>query len=862
MQNEQFLYNKFNTLSEMDILNKNIPLYISKNLNENFQIREYQKEAFARFLYYLIDYKNKKLPISLLYNMATWSGKTFVMAWLILALYENGYRNFLFFVNSTNIIEKTKDNFLNNNSSKYLFNEKIELDWKIVNIKEVTNFSSNNYDNINIKFTTIQWLHSDLNSIKENWLSYEDFIDKKIVILSDEAHHINALTKTWKLWVSEAQEKTSWENTIMKILNSHLDNILLEFTATIDLNNENIVQKYMDKIIYKYDLKDFRLDWYSKEVDILKADMEQKDRILQSLILSQYRLKIAEKNKIYCKPVILFKAQKTIAESVQNLENFKDLIKCLKSEQLENIKTKSTTEIIKKAFLFFEESNINLDDLVKELKDDFCENNCISANDNSDLVSIKLNTLEEKNNNIRAVFAVAKLNEGWDVLNLFDIVRLYWDDWITANRSNVIDKKTWKIKSWPQTMAEAQLIWRWARYFPFVSEKALWEDKYKRKFDNKNDELKILETFYYHTFFDNMYITEIRQALKDVWMIDSIDKKDFSLKFKDSFKNSEFYKNWVIFTNEKKVKDYSNIDSFEKIWLQTKRYDFKGIFSWKSYDLEVFDDKKNEFKLEKEPKTLTLKNIEKNIVKKALQRNDFYKFSNLKRYLWKLKSIDDFIYSDNYLWWIKIDFFSSIDILDNLNNQHKLKAVSSLLWYLELEIKDKKVEFEWTKQFKAKAISIYDFEKSIKVDLWVDWFWINKEWFVFEKINWSSEEINFIQLFEKKIEELTNKYTDIYLIRNERTIAIYSFLDWDRFEPDFLLFMKEKVSKNPITYQIFIEPKWNHLLELDKWKQDFLLKIENESEIIEMDLKDYRLIWLPFYNKELENQFEDSFKKF
>ena len=424
MQNEQFLYNKFNTLSEMDILDKNIPLNITKNLNEKFKIREYQKEAFARFLYYLNDYKNKRLPIHLLYNMATWSGKTFVMAWLILALYENGYRNFLFFVNSTNIIEKTKDNFLNNNSSKYLFNEKIELDWKIVNIKEVTNFSSNNYDNINIKFTTIQWLHSDLNSIKENWLSYEDFIDKKIVILSDEAHHINALTKTWKLWVSEAQEKTSWENTIMKILNSHLDNILLEFTATIDLNNENIVQKYMDKIIYKYDLKDFRLDWYSKEVDILKADMEQKDRILQSLILSQYRLKIAEKNKIYCKPVILFKAQKTIAESVQNLENFKDLIKCLKSEQLENIKTKSTTEIIKKAFLFFEESNINLDDLVKELKDDFCENNCISANDNSDLVSIKLNTLEEKNNNIRAVFDVAKLNEGWDVLNLFDIVRL------------------------------------------------------------------------------------------------------------------------------------------------------------------------------------------------------------------------------------------------------------------------------------------------------------------------------------------------------------------------------------------------------------------------------------------------------
>ena len=30
--------------------------------------------------------------------------------------------------------------------------------------------------------------------------------------------------------------------------------------------------------------------------------------------------------------------------------------------------------------------------------------------------------LEDKNNEYRAIFAVDKLNEGWDVLNLFDIV--------------------------------------------------------------------------------------------------------------------------------------------------------------------------------------------------------------------------------------------------------------------------------------------------------------------------------------------------------------------------------------------------------------------------------------------------------
>lgn len=102
-------------------------------------------------------------------------------------------------MNSTTVIEKTKVNFLDSNSSKYLFHDKIVFDGKHIHIKEVSNFSSNMSENINIKFTTIQGLHTDLNTIKENGLSYEDFEDKKIVILSDEAHHINSSTKSGKL---------------------------------------------------------------------------------------------------------------------------------------------------------------------------------------------------------------------------------------------------------------------------------------------------------------------------------------------------------------------------------------------------------------------------------------------------------------------------------------------------------------------------------------------------------------------------------------------------------------------------------------------------------------------------------------
>jgi len=112
--------------------------------------------------------------------------------------------------------------------------------------------------------------------------------------------------------------------------------------------------------------------------------MEQNDRILQALLLSQYRLKVAEKNKIYCKPVILFKAQKTVKESEENLINFNNLIKKLKKEDLEKIKNTTNEKTILKAFNFFKENKVSLDNLVSELQTDFASENCLSANDNKE----------------------------------------------------------------------------------------------------------------------------------------------------------------------------------------------------------------------------------------------------------------------------------------------------------------------------------------------------------------------------------------------------------------------------------------------------------------------------------------------
>ncbi|HHE76579.1 MAG TPA: hypothetical protein ENL27_01190 [Candidatus Parcubacteria bacterium] len=70
---------------------------------------------------------------------------------------------------------------------------------------------------MNICFTTIQKLHTDLHNEKENSLTLEDFKDKKIVLISDEAHHGQVQTKNGQRGLPAfGWEKPNWENTVEK----------------------------------------------------------------------------------------------------------------------------------------------------------------------------------------------------------------------------------------------------------------------------------------------------------------------------------------------------------------------------------------------------------------------------------------------------------------------------------------------------------------------------------------------------------------------------------------------------------------------------------------------------------------------
>ena len=104
-----FLYEKIEVLNESGKLAELADI-INSGLASHIQLREYQEEAFKYFItYYENENLSKNKQIHTLFHMATGSGKTVIMAGLILYLYTQGYRKFMFFVDQTNILEKTKE---------------------------------------------------------------------------------------------------------------------------------------------------------------------------------------------------------------------------------------------------------------------------------------------------------------------------------------------------------------------------------------------------------------------------------------------------------------------------------------------------------------------------------------------------------------------------------------------------------------------------------------------------------------------------------------------------------------------------------------------------------------------------------
>ncbi len=837
-----------------------------ENLNPNFELREYQISAIARFIEYFENEQDKKLPIQLLFNMATGSGKTLLMVAFILYLYEKGYRHFVFFVDKTNIINKTIDNFINLKSSKYLFANRIFIDGQEILVKQTENLSKNETENINIHFTTISGLHTRLNNPQQNYVTFDDFKKFKTVFISDEAHHINALTKN-KLSKTEEEGKKSWEYTVNKLVSSREDNILLEFTATIDWKNPSIFVKYKDKVLMEYDLKRFREDKFSKDVFLFQSDSEMTERMLQAIIVSQYRRKVAEKNKILLKPVLLMKSNK-INESKINYDLFVKLINNLKSTDIKKIakiagKIEDENNILKKAFEFFITAKITNSDLVKELKVEFNEDRLIEINskDESEEKQISINRLEEDDNEIRVVFAVDMLNEGWDVLNLFDIVRLYG----TRDNGN-------------PTIQEAQLIGRGARYNPFVLDDP--NEKYKRKFDDElNNELRVIEQLHFHSIQNYRYISELRKALKEGGIMRKSGTEK-TLKVKDSFKETRFYKKGLLWKNKRIIDKRENVKSINEFIDKDRTYKVNIESSANINVIAGFGKEKIKQNNEKS-EFIKINAMSRHITRKALDRFPFFYFQNLISYFPHIKSIDEFIISEKYLGGITLEITASekehsatvlfkklISVIESIKNDikansSKYRGTSEFQSVKVKEVvKDKNLIVEEPREgskqergLSMSGISSNGLITDIPLDL------SDENWYVYNDDYGTDEEKYLVKFIYDIKDKLHKSFKEVFLIRNQKLLDLFTFKKGNKFEPDYILMLGDEKSKANYL-QLFIEPKGKQLEEGEIWKEEFLSEIKQEAEIVNLFENDqYKIFGLPFFQESKKADFKNQLKE-
>ncbi|WRC40151.1 DEAD/DEAH box helicase family protein [Helicobacter pylori] len=809
-----------------------LPTHITSNLKK--ELRDYQKQAIYNYLEKRQSHPTQK---HFMFEMATGSGKTLVMAGLILECCKQGYQNFIFFVNSTSILEKTKLNFTDSVSSKYLFSENININDENTEIKSINNLNESHNNAINIYFSTIQGLFSLFTKAKENAITLEDLKDQKLVFLADEAHHLNTETKK-KLNDSEASEKRNWESVVKLALEQNKDNLLLEFSATIP-KEKSVEEKYKNLKVATYTLKEFSEDKFCKNIYSLSYEnKELETRFLGACVSSLYKELLAQHHNIEnFKPCILFKSER-IEDSKENQERFNAFLENLSPLDLENFFNHSRNDFFKAAKSFFDEQN-HTPNLVALLQNKFKESVQINTNNEKELEKgmLLLNSLEDRDNPKRVIFSVDKLNEGWDVLNLFDIVRL-------KNKASQKD-----------TIKDAQLIGRGARYYPFSYNdfKPSRIEFYQRKFDFPNP-LSALERLDYHAIYNSEFIAKLKKELQDLGL-GLIEKEKTTIPLTPTKRFKCYYAS----NTKDKKKNLFNMDYSDPVEATLKSLHVP-LFGF------IVREKKVDFKeenkgdttyyiphtLDKIPlnyflKALNLKNLDFKTLKKAFKKHAFNnKVGFIEQYISPLKT--NFHKNqkfDNNEILLKLAVYIIGNLKDTLLKEQDKYEVSAL------ELK----EFETHN----KSLSASEWEKDIPF----------YEWLLFKDMRKldSKLEREFLYFINKNKEILDKKFKEWCVLRNDHFTELKVFCNIEGpfyaqgFEPDFILFAQTHEDEF-LGFTCYMEAKGEHLEPSNAWKKEFLEMLENAT--LKSHNKKLHLKGLPFFtlhNSVVNGEFQTAFNQ-
>ncbi|MEA7173803.1 restriction endonuclease, partial [Salmonella enterica subsp. enterica serovar Anatum] len=534
-------------------------------------------------------------------------------------------------------------------------------------------------------------------------------------------------------------------------------------------------------------------------------------------------------------PVILFKSNK-IAISKAKQEEFSQLIAAMTPESIrrhlanKKLQLSSDTSIWHKVIQRYADSDLVT--VTGQIQEDFNDFNLLNVN-KSDLLEenpVLLNTLEEVDNPVRAVFAVAKVNEGWDVLNLYDIVRI---------SEQASSSKT-------STDSEAQLIGRGARYYPFIYD---GQRSFTRRFDNSTKDLSVLEQLHYHTINEPAYIKTLHASLEqaDIDVHQDGGGTVEHARLKEDFKKSAVYQAGKLYFNE--------VEEIER-----------SSRNWETYSLETRFEIQYQIACEESLDNLTGTKggiikpeplvLDERFYRKAMQRISFYALDNLKRFFPKLTGIREFIRSDAYLGKLKITVSvpQSLDFT-TVPAKDKLHLLENVLLRISENVRRNDQKVKGTYRFISQPVKevIKDYSLHIDPSVAINQKitaapTIGKKWYVYDNAILNQLEHRLIKMLEAFMPKLKARYDDIYVLRNDEQSTRFKLTEFGGvrgFMPDFIMILTRH-SDNTY-WQVFLEPKGDDRLLDDAWKERMLETLNDRERIVIDENEHVRLVGIKFF---------------
>jgi len=465
-----------------------------------------------------------------LLHMGTGSGKTLMMAAAIADAATRGYRRVIVLGHKTDLIAKNRNSLLPAlGNPKVEFSRDLSVLGRGVRVVETDGrFSPYPGTDVEVAFFSIQELHSLITQGRANALTLDELSRQKCLILADEAHHFNVDTKrhaTAKVAeTGAALDEANWETTIARILSAHPENLLLEVTATIGLDQPAIFRKYGGKLVFDFPLEAMRSAGYSKRVTQSVDRSSVVERVTAACLVSQFRADVASAYGIPLIPRVLVKGDgKTVDLDALNVDSLAHLSHLSVTEARRLLMDKTTPlapggtsvssdiSVVDRILNKDREDQDYLFRLISRTQARYGADNRLVYHSNlpakvRDAAQDLLVNLDMDPDR-RVVFGVTAIVEGLDILAIFDIVKA------DTSHKDLSDTSTSVI----------QLIGRGARPAPFLAPDIDPDASRvgRRKFDEFLDDPRaVLEQMTFHAANENKYIARLGEELLNAGLVE------------------------------------------------------------------------------------------------------------------------------------------------------------------------------------------------------------------------------------------------------------------------------------------------------------------------------------------------------